>query len=81
MTDSRRARKPLECHLQRFPLAMLIAQMAVGFHAQRAAVLMSEPARNRWNVHAGLNAACSEQVPQIVVGNAFHTGQFCRAVD
>ena len=37
---------------------MLIGQMTVGSHAQRAAVLVPEPARNGWNVNAGFNAAC-----------------------
>jgi hypothetical protein len=41
--------------------AVLVSQVAVGFHAQRAAVLMSKPAGNGRNVHAGFNAAGGKQ--------------------
>src|SRR5260370_21125379 len=57
----------LESHLLRHCLAVLVAEMAIGFHRQRSPVLMAEPARHRWNVHARFNAACGEQVPQVMV--------------
>ncbi len=49
--------------------------MPVSLHAQRAAILVSEPARNGWNIYAGFNAAGGEQMAQIVVRDAFDTGQ------
>jgi len=45
-------------------------QVAVRFHRERAAVLMSKPTRHRWNVHAALNTDRGEQVPQIEVAIA-----------
>ena len=70
-----------ERHFQGFPLAMLIAQMTVGFHAQRAAVLVPKPAGDRWNVNASLNAACCEQMAQVMMCDAFYVGQFRGPVD
>ena len=58
----------LKPHLLRHCLTVLVAQMAVGFHRQGPAVLVAEPARYRWNVHAGFNAPRGEQVAQVVVG-------------
>jgi len=46
---------------------MLVAQVAVGFHPQRAAVLMAEPPGDCRNVHASFNAARGEQMAQIVM--------------
>ena len=54
----------------RLILAVLVAQVAVGFHAQHAAVLMPQPARDRRNVHAGLDTARGKQMAQIVVRDA-----------
>ena len=59
---------------------MFVAQMAVGFHAQRAAVLMPKPTRNCRDVHAGLDAARGKQVAQIVVRDALRAGQLRSAV-
>jgi hypothetical protein len=53
----------------------MVAQMTVGFHAKRATVLVAKPPRHRGNVHARLDAARGEQMPQVVVSDAFHTGQ------
>lgn len=39
---------------------MLVAKMAVHLHGQRAAILVAEPARNRWNVHPAFDAAGGE---------------------
>src|SRR5207247_8631966 len=44
--------------------------MSVGFHQERAAVLVSEPPRNGWNIDAALDAAGGEQMPQIVMRDA-----------
>ncbi len=59
---------------------MFVAQMPISFHAQCATVLMSEPSGNGGNVHAGFNAARGKRMPQVVVGDAFHTGQLGGAV-
>ena len=45
---------------------MLVAEVAVNFHGQRAAVLVAEPAGDGGNVNAALNAAGGEQMAQIV---------------
>ena len=39
---------------------MLVAEMAVNFHCQRAAVLVAEPSRDGRNVNAALNATRGE---------------------
>ena len=54
-------------------LAVFIAKVPVGFHGQRTAVFMPEPARDRWNVHARFNAAGRKQVAQVMVGNSLDT--------
>ncbi len=51
---------------------MMIAQMPIGAHRQRAAIPVPQPARNRRNVHAGFDATCCEKVTQIVVGDPLH---------
>ena len=62
--------------LERDPLChfggMLIAQMTVGAHGQRATVLVAQPARDRRNVHTGLDTARGKQVPQVMVGDPRH---------
>ena len=59
---------------------MFVAQMSVGFHGQRPAVLVTQPARNSRNVHAGFNTAGGKQMAEIMVSqprNAdFPTGAF-----
>lgn len=47
----------------RLRLVMFIAEMPVSFHCQHSAVFVAKPARNRWNIHAALNAARSEEMP------------------
>ena len=47
---------------------MLIAQMAINFHRQSAAVFVTEPARNRWHINAAFNAPRGKQVAQVMVG-------------
>ena len=46
-----------EPHSLRHGLAVLVAEVAVGLHSQDAAVLVSQPTRYRWDIHACLNAA------------------------
>ena len=59
-----------ENDLLRHARRMLVAKVAVGLHRQRTTVLVPKPARNRWDVHARFNAACGEQVAQIVMGES-----------
>ena len=44
-----------ETNAPRLREAMVLAQVAVRFHTQRAAVFVSKPTRNGWNVHAALD--------------------------
>ena len=57
----------LKCNLLRFVGAVFVSQMAVSFHAQRAAVLVSKPARNGRNVHSVFDAAGGKQMALVVV--------------
>src|SRR5215831_3283536 len=50
--------------------AVFVAQVAVNAHGQCTAIFLSEPTRDSWNIHAGFDAACCKQMPQIVVRNA-----------
>ena len=59
-----------EAYALRLRDAVLAPQVAVGFHCQRAAVFVSEPAGDGRNVHAAFDAARCEQVPQIVMRDA-----------
>ena len=59
-------------------LAVLVAKVPVGFHGQRPAVFVAEPARDRWNVHAGFDAPGREQVAQVVVREAWNSNLFAR---
>ncbi len=61
--------------------AVLSAQVAVGFHRQRAAVLVSDPAGDGRDINATLNAGSGEQMPQIVMGDARQTHFAHRAVN
>ena len=47
----------LKFHFLRHRLTVFVAEVAVCFHCQRPAVLVTEPARDRGNIHAGFNAA------------------------
>ena len=51
---------------------MLLAQVAVGFHGQRAAVRVSQPARDGRNVYPALYAAGCEEVTEVVMGHLCH---------
>ena len=57
---------------------MLVAEMAVNFHGQRAAVFVAEPSGDGRDVNAALNAAGGEQMAQIVMGQMSDTGFFFR---
>lgn len=52
-----------EAHAPRLGETVILPQMAVGFHAQRAAVLVTEPTRNGWNIHAAFDTNGREQMP------------------
>ena len=51
-----------ERHPLRLRNAMLTSQVAVGFHCERAAVLVAEPAGHRWNINAAFDANGREQM-------------------
>ena len=59
---------------------MLVPQMAISAHRQCAAVLVSQPTRHCWNVHARLDAARGKQVAQIMMGNPRHPDDSGRSV-
>jgi hypothetical protein len=69
-----------EGHTLRLSNAVLTPQVTVGFHCQRAAVLVSKPARDGWNIHAALYAPRCKQVPQIVMRNAICANLFARSI-
>jgi hypothetical protein len=68
-------------HAEAHPLglreAVVLAQVSVHFHAQRAAVFVPEPPRHGRNVHAAFDADRREKTAQIVVGNPFHSNLRC----
>src|SRR4030095_3345391 len=69
-----------ECHTLRLSDAVFAPQVAVGFHCQRAAILVPEPARNGGNIDARLNAAGREQVPEIVMRYAIYPHFFACSI-
>ena len=52
--------------------AVILAQMPVRFHAQRAAILMTKPTRDRRNIHSALDANGREEMPEVVMSYAPH---------
>ena len=58
-------------HALRLRDVVFTAQMPISFHRQRAAVFVSEPARNCWNIHSRFDTPCCKQMPQIMVRDAF----------
>src|SRR4051812_3239326 len=56
-----------ECYLRRLGRAVILSEVAVCTHRQRAAVGMSKPSRYGRNIHAALNASRGEKVSEIVV--------------
>ena len=69
-----------ETHALRLRNAVLAAQVAIGFHCQCAAVFVSKPARNSWNIDAAFDAARCEQMPQIVMRDAICADLLARAI-
>src|SRR5665213_4582856 len=54
--------------------------MPIGFHCERAAVFVTEPAENRRDVNAKFNAAGREQMPQVVVGETNNSQLFASRI-
>ena len=52
---------------------MVLTQVSVRFHAQRAAIFVPEPARNSGNIYAALDANRRKKMAKIVMRNAFHS--------
>ena len=69
-----------KAHALRLCNAVLAPQMPVRFHCQRAAVFVSEPARNGRNIHAAFDAARREQMPQVVMRDAIRADFFARSI-
>ena len=58
-------------HLFRHRLAVLVAQMPVGFHSERPAVFVAQPFCQRLYVHALFQCPCAKQMPAAVVCHAW----------
>jgi len=56
-----------EANLRRLALAVLLAKVAISFHCQRATVGMSQPSGYGRYVDAAFDAACREEMSQIVM--------------
>lgn len=69
-----------EGHPLRLSNAVFPAEVAIRAHRQRAAVLMSKPAGNSWNIHAAFDAPCCEEVPQIVMCDAIRPDFLARSI-
>ncbi len=69
-----------ERHSLRHIHAVLVAQVAIHAHGQRATVFVSQPSAHRRNVHAAFNVACRGQMTQIVVRYSRHAHHFHRPV-
>ena len=72
----------LETHLGCLGVAVLLPKVAIDFHRESAAIRMSKPTGNRWDIHARFNAAGRKVVPEIVMGEGLDadlpTGGFHR---
>ena len=60
---------------------MLVAQVTIGLHSQRATVLVAKPTTDCRNINARLNAPGSKQMPQIVVRELLNPKLITRAID
>ena len=58
---------------------MLISQVSINFHCQRAAVFVTQPTRYGRNVHAAFDAPRGKQVAQIVVSQMSYARFLFRA--
>src|SRR5947207_2847139 len=54
---------------------MLVAQVAVNPHRERAPIAVAQPTRNSRDVHARFNAPRREQMPQIMVRDSWDAEQ------
>src|SRR5436190_8747349 len=72
-----------ETNAPRLREAMVLAQVAVGFHTQWAAVFVSKPARNSGNIDTAFDANGREQMTEVVVSYPLHTDlrrRMCHAI-
>src|SRR5205823_14914132 len=72
-----------ETNAPRLREAMVLAQVAVGFHTQCAAVFVSKPARNSGNIDTAFDAYGREQMTEAVVSCPLHSdlrGRMCHAI-
>ncbi len=51
---------------------MILTQVSVRFHAQRAAVFVPQPPRDGRNIHATLDANRRKKMAQIVMRDSLH---------
>src|SRR5262245_28226445 len=60
---------------------MFIAQMAIRFHCQHAAIFVPEPTRYSRNINAAFDATRCEEMPQRMMRDSFHPDSLHRAVN
>lgn len=53
-------------------LAMLVAQVTVGFHRKGSAVFVAKPPAKGRNINPAFNAAGCKQMPEIVMSESLH---------
>jgi hypothetical protein len=58
--------------------AVLLPQMPVCFHRQRATIRVTEPSRNGRNIDTGLDAAGREKMPEVVMVDRFQADGLAR---
>ena len=59
---------------------MLVPEVAINLLRQSAAVFVTEPATDGWNIDPGFNAPGGKKMPQVVVGDPGHANDFCRSI-
>lgn len=59
---------------------MFVPEVAVGFHAQCAAIFVAEPARDGWEIDTAFDANRSEKVAEIMVSDALHADDLRRPI-
>ena len=64
---SRLRRSQIECHLLRHRCAVFVAQMSIRHCNQHAAVLVTEPASDHFEVTSGLDGIRAEEVAHRMV--------------
>src|SRR5215472_8452144 len=60
-----------ECYSLSLGDTVLAPQVPIGFHCQRATVLVSKPTGNGWDVHTAFDATRRKQMAQIVMRDSF----------